>query len=73
MLKIFIIQTALKVFFLCNYPQSLRYLYTQRQKNESTKEGKIVDSSFIYSSENNDEWMSINELRGKIQLLDFDK
>ena len=56
-----------------DYYKIIPSTFTQSQKNESTKEGKIVDSSFIYSSENNVEWMSINELRGKIQLLDFDK
>ena len=43
--------------------------YTKNQKNKSIKEGKVVDSSFIYSSENNIDWMSIEDLRGKIQLL----
>ncbi len=47
--------------------------YTKNQKNKSIKEGKVVDSSFIYSSENNIDWMSIQELKGKIQLLDSDK
>ena len=56
-----------------DYYKIIPATYSQSQKNESTKKGKIVDSSFIYSSENNVEWMSIDELRGKIQLLHIDK
>ena len=56
-----------------DYYKIIPATFTQTQKNESTKEGKIVDSSFIYSSENNIDWMTIDDLRGKIQLLDIDK
>ena len=56
-----------------DYYKIIPATFTQTQKNESTKEGKIVDSSFIYSSENNIDWMTIDDLRGKIQLLEIDK
>jgi len=52
-----------------DYYKIIPATYTQSQKNESTKTGKMVDSNFIYSSENNIDWMSIEDLRGKIQLL----
>jgi len=56
-----------------DYYKIIPAMFTKSQKNESIKDGKIVDPSFIYSSENNIDWMSIDDLRSKIQLLDLDK
>ena len=52
-----------------DYYKIIPATYTQSQKNESTKVGKIVDSNFIYSSENNIDWMSIDDLKAQIKLM----
>ena len=52
-----------------DYYKIIPATYTPSQKDESTIVGKIVDPNFIYSSENNIDWMSAEDLRGKIRLL----
>jgi len=52
-----------------DYYKIIPATYTQSQKNESTKLGEIVDSNFIYSSENNIDWMSIDDLKAQIKLM----
>ena len=52
-----------------NYYKIIPSTFTESQKTQSIKIGHLVDPDFIYSSENNTQWMSIKELRYKIKQI----
>jgi UDP-N-acetylglucosamine 4,6-dehydratase (inverting) len=51
-----------------DYYKIIPATYTLDEKNQSIKDGKLVDTSFIYSSDNNHDWMSVDDLKIKIKI-----
>jgi len=44
--------------------------YNETQKNESIKNGTLVEPNFVYSSEINKQWMTVKELRSQVKHLE---
>ena len=52
-----------------DYFKILPATYSESQKNKSIKNGTLVEPNFVYSSDANSQWMTIEELRNQVKHL----
>ena len=53
-----------------DYYKIIPATYNETQKNESIKNGTLVEPNFVYSSEINKQWMTVKELRTQVKHLE---
>ena len=57
-------------YYTYEYPEHFKILPTINNwghSPERVKDGKLVPEGFVYSSDNNEEWMSVEELQGWVE------